>query len=153
MESDACSCAVVPAADTQFPVLHLHGQQGHDGCACTCTQVTLAAGRTEAAAQRTVERESRARQRAAAKERGRRRAALLEANKGLGCSPCNPLFMGTCMRVNATAGTWAGSAVYCKRTASPMSIVASSLFSILGDQGEWPCLASSSERIGTDAYC
>ena len=48
-----------------------------------CPQVTLAAGRSGAAAQRAAEREVRAQQRAAAKERGRRRAALVEAQRGV----------------------------------------------------------------------
>ena len=66
------------------------------------TQVTLAAGRAEAAAQREVERASRAQHRAAAKERGRRRAALLEGNQG-GRTSClhHPVHMGPCTRVHA----------------------------------------------------
>lgn len=54
--------------------------------ACTCWQVSMATGRALAAAQRAVERQMKAERSRAAKERGQKRAALAEAERG--AEPC-----------------------------------------------------------------
>lgn len=53
-----------------------------------CCQVSMAAGRAGAAAARREEREMAAHQKRVAKEKGRKRAALAEADRGALATPC-----------------------------------------------------------------